>query len=378
MRTLKRHVAVRASGNQWLLAVSCVLACGLFGCGDSGPGDSGSGDSGSGDNGSQDPKSGTNASAESQPGAVPPAEQSPQGAAATVVDAPKRSQAIRIQDTPDKEDVVFAAFGNMASSLEGARAVGASLGALAPEGPLDLVLLLGNVFGAKKVESIADPRLNELFEDLFPAALKLPFHFIAGSQETDYRGGALVEYGNFTSRFDYPAPVYSFAASCRGKTILFVGVDTRVITGSVMHPATRRYRTLVSHLLGVEADWRVVFASQLLEAGAALDGADGDAERTESAALLKILSGILADKKPDLWIGAGGNYSSVQTVGRLTQIQAGGGGGVQGAASARWTADTEWVGTGGGFVWCRFDGEGIDVSVRGMDGKPRFAKRLTK
>ena len=59
-------------------------------------------------------------------------------------------------------------------------------------------------------------------------------------------------------------------------------------------------------------------------------------------------------------------------------VTSGGGGGAEYADSTRWTADTVFAATGGGFTWFRFDGKELGISFRDSVGKVLYVHRLSK
>ena len=56
----------------------------------------------------------------------------------------------------------------------------------------------------------------------------------------------------------------------------------------------------------------------------------------------------------------------------------GGGGGPEYAESTKWSDETVFAATGGGFTWFRFDGKSLEISFRDASGKVLYVHQLRK
>lgn len=274
---------------------------------------------------------------------------------------------------PDPEDVVFAALGNTGSGLPGQRRIGKTLAALAPTGPLDFVLLLGDSFLPAGVTGCNDPKWQTCFQQPYPEfELPVPFHVVPGPR--DLRGDvpALASYGESNWRWQMPALVGDFELHSHGKDLICIGFDSTRYFGPESDPATgQTRRALISRAARSQAVWKIVFGN------APLYAQPGEPEDATRGQLRETLRDCLENAGVELYIAAGGRYLEVQQPehGPL-QVCSGGGGGREVAASAQWGKDTMFAATGGGFFWFRYDGVKWEISARDSAGKVLFVHQL--
>jgi acid phosphatase len=278
------------------------------------------------------------------------------------------------RDGPNEEDLVFCAVGNTGTGLPGQRAVAAAMAKLVDTGPLDFVLLVGNLFMPRGVSSIRDPQWRTKFEDVYPVdPFALTFHPVCGPM--DRKGDASIPpgYGNMNPRWTMPRHTYEFTTTSHGKTFQFFAVDTWATCLPVKDARAREAsRDFLRPLHLSKADWKIAFGHHALhpEIGIQDDLRD---------VLLERLRKPMEKYGVDVYISAERPHAQVfARLDGICHVVSGGGGGPEMADLPDWSENTLFALTGGSFVWFRFDGEALEISVRGLDGKAAFVHRLTK
>jgi hypothetical protein len=296
--------------------------------------------------------------------------------APAVVGCPPLPAAPAANDTPAKEDLVFCAVGGTGTGLPGARRVIDSIARLAPSGPLDHVLLLGNNLAPTGVASIKDPLWQERFEDAWPRKT-LPIAFYAAPGDWDNRGnvGALVDYGIMNDRWTMPSTwSYRFAAESHGKTFDFISFDTGAMTGSLGIGGNRHAIRMADWLMRQStADWKIVFGNLALRSAAA------DPDEKLLAEFEHRIAARLLETKIDVYLSGADHFLELRKPeGPTLHVVSGAGGGPEVAQPMRCDGTTLFAHTGGGFAWFRFDGRQLEISLRDADGKALCVHRLTK
>lgn len=279
------------------------------------------------------------------------------------------------RDEPQIEDVVLCVLGNGGTGLPGQRQVAASMAALAPTGPLDCVILLGNNFMPRGVASERDPLFQSRFEQVYdPRRLAVPFYVVQGPAEHLGDISAATKYGILNARWTAPAHGFDVVLPCHGKTVGLYGCDSEFQSGDIADIRVRSaIRMLVHYAMTSKADWKIVFTHhQLLSLG-------GQREGDKTKLLSQRLKKHLDDGKFDLLVCAeGGGMRFVQPENGIPQVMAGGGGGPEMAAVVEQVPGTEFAYGGGGTVWLRCSGSRLVISFRDADGKLLYARELTK
>jgi hypothetical protein len=277
------------------------------------------------------------------------------------------------RDTPDPEDIVFCAIGNTGTGGDGQRRIGKAIAELAPTGPLDFVVMLGDSFMPRGVQSSDDPLWRRCFEDPYPEALlPMPFYAVPGGRDLLGNRAALFDYGKTNSRWTMPGPAYNFVLQSHGKKVSFIGIDTAAYLGDVDPETTRSARqTLRSCIESSEATWHIMF-------GYTPFYCHGEGGKVETSKRLDELGRRqLEEVGIDFYIASGDHHLElVQPKTGLVQITSGGGGGPEAARSMTWGDDTVFAHTGGGFTWLRFDGQTWEVSFRDNDGRVLYVQHL--
>lgn len=275
----------------------------------------------------------------------------------------------------DSEDLFFAALGSAGTGLPGQHRVADALARVAPQGPLDFVLMLGDLFTPRGAQSGTDPVFERCFESVYDApALDVPFHFCFGDREHLGNIEALAAFESLHRRFSAPALSHTFEVENHGVRLAFVAIDTTSCLGDVRNPLTRRARSaVVQNLSSSDADWKIVFGHHPMYGGGSAE------ELTEQARLRQQIEPFLRDHGAALYLAGSGRYQAVlEAKGGVTHVVTGAGGGPELAESVTFDDDTLFAATGGGFVTVRFDGEALQVVVRDVDGAPLFAHRVTR
>ena len=278
------------------------------------------------------------------------------------------------RDEPNKEDLVFCAIGSAGTGRPGQHRIAQTLAKLAPTGPLDFVLLLGDSFYPSGVQSMSDELWKSRFESVYDRRkLNLTFYAVSGDRDHEGSLAALEGYSNITMRWTMPRNSYSFEKTSHGKRIAFVAMDTTAVMGSIRNAHNRMSRSVVAQALEASrADWKIVF-------GHAPMYSHGAVSEAELEVLRRPMEHWLEKNGVDLYISGGDrNLQMLQPKKGVLHVISGSGGGPEVAQSVSWEEDTVFAHTGGGLAWFRFDGEAIEISFRDADGAVLFCKRLTK
>jgi hypothetical protein len=278
-------------------------------------------------------------------------------------------------DRPNKEDIVFCAFGNPGTGLPGQRSIAEQVARLAPSGPLDFVVLLGDLLLPKGTRSLKDELFRERFERVYDQQkLAVPFYCLLGDRDHLGEIQAPIEYGDLSRRWTMPNACYSWSVSGHGQTIDCYAIDTLLIGGDIGDARNRVAVRLFTHALDQSrADWRIVFGHEPLQSHAV--GFDDK----RLGKLHERVEPWLQRKSVDLYVAGGpAALELLAPKDGTLRVLSGGGGGPEVAESVHWRDDTLFAATGGGFTWFRFDGKGIEISFRDCEGRVLFAHRLDK
>lgn len=159
--------------------------------------------------------------------------------------------------------------------------------------PPHAVVLLGDNFYPRGVDSPRSPRFDRDFEAAFPAAwFPVPFYVALGNHDHKGSIAAQVDYESPTSRWDLPAPYYVRRIIGPGDVALDLFVLDTVPLLARASAARDQLEWLRAALLASDADWQVVAGHHPLCSG----GAHGD---------LPALRGALA---PTLRVGGADLY----------------------------------------------------------------------
>ena len=189
-------------------------------------------------------------------------------------------------DAPAREDLVFCAFGSHGTGQAGQRRIAEAVARLAPTGPLDFVLLLGDNVCPRGVRSLDDPLWESRFEDVYDRRkLDVPFYAVLG--EADHGGDIKmqIDYGRVGRRWTMPNYVYDFRVTSHGKTLHFFGADTTSMIGDIGNPQNRIANRLLVHAIqSSQADWKIVFAYQPMFSGGSEHESDASKKMRERLA----------------------------------------------------------------------------------------------
>lgn len=276
----------------------------------------------------------------------------------------------------DVADLVFAALGNWGNGGPGQRRVADTLARLAPAGPLDFVLLLGDGFRPQGVASARDPLWRSRFEEVYdPVALAVPFYPALGPADLKGDVAAQIEYGKTNRRWTMQSFAYDFQVRAHGRTFHFFAADTTSLVGPAHVGATRAAQRLVVHPLEQsKADWKIVFGHRSFYA-------EGK-ERSDGleAQLFRDRLGVYLERhKVDVYIASDREWLELIEAGTATlHVLSGAGAGADTAGPARRGPLTRFQHAGGGFVWFRFDGRRLAIEFRDAGGDLLHTRELVK
>lgn len=281
-----------------------------------------------------------------------------------------------VDDRAVDEDLVFCAVGGTGTGLPGAARVIDSIQKLAPTGPLDLVLALGNNLSVHGVQSMGDPTWQSCFESIWNRdRVPCPFFVVPGAWDRRGRVGAMIDYGVMNDRWTMPSTwSYTFTRYSHGKSLDFISLDTDAITGS-MGVSTNRHAVRVAKWLieQSKADWKIVFGHDAKESASLEKKLERLTEFERRVAPSMEKAGV------DLYLSAAERFLEVRRPrAGTTHVVCGGGGGAEVAQPMRCDAETVFAHNAGGFAWFRFDGERLRLTMRGVDGAVLFVQDLSK
>lgn len=279
------------------------------------------------------------------------------------------------QDDPQPGDIVFCVLGNGGTGLPGQHQVAASIAKLAPSGPLDFVVLLGNNFMPNGVTSERDPLFVSRFEEVYDRQqLAVPFYALPGPAEHRGSVSASRKYGVLNTRWTATEVGFRFEMPCHGKRVGVFGGDSVFIGGPIPDPRVRtEIRALFTLSRQSTADWKIICTyHQLVSLGGERE--DPDIAVREARAKVNV-----TEAKADLLICAEGRgMRFVAPEDGIPQVMAGGGGGPEMGVVVEQVPGTEFAYGGGGSVWLRLTGTKLIVSFRDADGNLLYARELTK
>ena len=279
-------------------------------------------------------------------------------------------------DRPNSEDLVFCALGCAGTGTPGQLAVADSVAKLAASGPLDFVVLLGDMFLPNGVDSIADAQWRTKFESVYdPVRLPVNFYAVAGAAEWRGRIDMVEGYGKTKPRFLLKqSPGTNFTMRSHGKTFEFFPMDTQRMVGELRDPRTRiTLRSVAQELESSKADWKIAFGYSPFRGAGSTAGTEG------TAGLRSRFEHRLKEFKVDVYVAAEERVLQLfKPVDGTTHVISGGGGGPEYAESTKWSDETVFAATGGGFTWFRFDGKSLEISFRDASGKVLYVHQLRK
>lgn len=278
-------------------------------------------------------------------------------------------------DQPDHEDVVFCAIANCGTGMAGQRQVAESMAALAATGPLDFVLVAGNMFLPRGVKDRADPQFQTSFEQVYDSK-RLAVPFLVAPGPADLRGSVdtMLGYGTTNQRWVSHPEAFTMEFVSRGKKLAVFGGNSEWMAGPIPNPRTRAaIRRLVDPARDTKADWKIVVTNgQLLSTGDA--GEPAQVKALDERTRYHLVSG-----KVDLLIhGDARAMRMFDKQGEIPQVLAGGGGGPEIGQIPKAPPGTAFAYGGGGFVWFRFDGSKLQISFRDAEGKVLHVHELKK
>lgn len=284
---------------------------------------------------------------------------------ARITGAPDPVPEPRPADRPVAGDLVFCALGNSGTGSDVQRRVGATVAGLAATGPLDHVLLLGDLVLPRGAGSVDDEGFLRCFVEPYPeVALPVLFRSVLGDRDHLGSVQAYSSYASASARFSIPNLAYAFTVPCHDQEVLFVGIDTNHYAHGPRDPAMRfQSRVLATRLQESQARLKIVFGHQSLFGS----GPEGRAA-PEAEVLRGYLTGTFARAGVDLYVsGSPHHLELVEGDEDLVEVVSGSGGGLVRSAAAG--PGTRFASAEPGFAWFRYDGKNVEVSFRSAGGE---------
>lgn len=273
---------------------------------------------------------------------------------------------------PGKRYIYFIAMGDGGTGSQAQRHVAELINAKAGRDSLHFVLLLGDNFYSKGVESVDDPQWEEKFESMYNLPfLHVPFFASLGNHDhkTDGSAEAQVEYSKRHTKWRMPARYYTFTQNIdQAATIQFFALDTDAIVEQESRDfAQNQIEWLESELAKSPATWKIVFGHHPVFS----NGKHGDTPEIKQH-----LRPLLEKYGVDFYFcGHDHDRQLLQPVAGVNYIVSGT------AAKSRdttWENNTIFAATDLGFVWCRASAEEFQVQFINKSGEIEFAHTFSK
>lgn len=261
---------------------------------------------------------------------------------------------------PDRAYERFVALGDWGTGNDDQQRVADAMATWARANGLTFLLTVGDNFYPAGVESVDDEQWDEAFEQVYDdAALFVPVYASLGNH--DYKGDpdAQVAYGQSHPRWIMPARYYDFVRTLAdGTTAHFFAIDSTPIERG-WSDAEAQVAWLEAALTASRASWKIVFGHHPLE------GTPGRGVRA--------LEPLLARHEVDLYL-AGHDHvlELMQPRDGVHHLTSGGGAGPDLHHEARWTSETIYAATGGGFVAVRIGRDELVIEFVRLDGRTQF------
>lgn len=232
--------------------------------------------------------------------------------------------------------------------------------------PVELVLVLGDLFYKDGVESVDDPQWEDKFEEIYENALDdVTFRPVAGNHDHLGDSNALVAYSARSTRWAMPALYYAFEHVVADWSVAFFALDTTLLVTSSTELA-KQLEWLAGALAASNARWKIVFGHHPVHTGG-----DGPIE-----VLLRELEPILLANGVDLYLAGHDHYLGLlEPEDGVRQVISGAGAKPE---DVRWTDDTRFAYADLGFAVLRATRDELEVRFLDDDGEVLFARQIAK
>jgi len=253
------------------------------------------------------------------------------------------------------------------------KAVAAAMTQRAKSDGLDFMITVGDNFYEDGVKSAADPMFKSAFVDVYSdAALQVPVYPALGNH--DHRGNiqAQIDYSAKNKNWKLPAAYYTFTRTMGdGTKVAFFVIDTDPI--KLKKDVTAQLTWLDQELSKSDARWKFVYGHHPLYSHTARD------REAERKIMREAIEGILVKYKVDTYFAGHDHILEMpKAVQGVTHVISGGGAGPQKAYGVKWTDESLYAATLGGYVLCRVSKDELVIEFVRLDGKTQYAHILTK
>ncbi len=274
-----------------------------------------------------------------------------------------------------KSDVAYERFiviGDMGTGGSGQANVAAEMANRAKENGLDFWLTTGDNIYPHGVESVDDPQWATKFEQAYAdSSLQVPIYATVGNH--DHRGSvqAQVDYGRRNKNWKMKAAYYTFTRTLAdGTKIQFFAVD--------MYPVHKEYPGVAAQLAWLDkelaasdARWKIVFGHYPLYGH--------HPTRGHNKVIIANFEPLFVKHGADIYFaGHDHTLEMLKPVNGVHYVISGAGGGPDIAYNVKWTDESYYAATLGGFVLCRISKDELVIEFVRMDGKTQYARVLTK
>ena len=266
----------------------------------------------------------------------------------------------------------FIVIGDMGTGGAGQISVAAEMAKRAEQDGLDFWLTTGDNIYTNGVESIDDPQWTTKFEEAYGvSSLRVPIYATLGNH--DHRGSvqAQVDYGQRNKNWKMTAPYYTFTRTLAdGSKVQFFAIDSTPIHKGLDGTAVQ-LAWLDNELGKSKARWKIAFGHHPLYGH--------HPTRGYNKAMIANFEPLFVKHGVEIYFaGHDHTLEMIKPVKGVHYVISGAGGGWDNAYNVKWTDESYYVATLGGFVLCRVSKDELVIEFVRMDGKTQYAHVLTK
>lgn len=253
------------------------------------------------------------------------------------------------------------------------KAVASAMTQRAKSDGLDFMITVGDNFYESGVTSADDPMFKSAFVDVYSdAALQVPVYPALGNH--DHKGDvqAQIDYSAKNKNWKMSAAYYTFTRTLGdGTKVAFFAIDTDPI--KLKKDVTTQLTWLDQELGKSDARWKFVYGHHPLYSHPERD------REAERKTMRDAIEDILAKHKVDAYLAGHDHILEMpKAVKGVTHVVSGGGAGPQKAYGVKWTDESVYAATLGGYVLCRVSKDELVIEFVRLDGKTQYAHVLTK
>lgn len=265
----------------------------------------------------------------------------------------------------------FFVIGDMGTGKPGQYEVARAMAHRAQQEPIDFILTAGDNIYPDGVRSVDDPQWQTKFENVYnDPVLNVPIYPTLGNHDYHANPQAQVEYTKLSDRWVMLDRYYTLTRTLDDdETVEFFAIDTT--------PITKRRESAASQLAWLEraladstARWKIVYGHHVLYS----HSMHGD-----SQTMIDALEPIFTTYDIDLYI-AGHDHSleMLKPIGGVHYVVSGAAAGTEKAYTVRWTDESYYAATVGGFIACRISSDELVIEFIRPNGETQYAHTLKK